>query len=91
MAIKTVLAASLLSVSMFSFADGVVNINTAGLKTLTTLEQVGKGKAQKIIDYREEHGPFKHIKDLAKVFGIGKKTVEVNSDNISVELPASVD
>jgi competence protein ComEA len=65
-------------------ADGRVNINTADSATLQTLNGVGPATAQKIIDYREQHGPFESIEDLTKVSGIGDKTLEKLRENIMV-------
>jgi competence protein ComEA len=37
---------------------------------------VGKTLAQRIVDFRKEHGPFKRVEDLLKVKGIGQKSLE---------------
>lgn len=49
-----------------------VNINTANLAELTTLPGVGEATAQKILDYRREHGLFRQLTDLEEVKGIGE-------------------
>jgi len=54
-------------------SDGRININTAELNDLTQLPGVGPSTAQKIIDYRKQHGRFKRVEDLKKVSGIGDK------------------
>lgn len=61
-----------------------ININQADAKTLTTLNGIGKDRALKIIEYREQNGPFQKIEDLMKVKGIGKKVFEMNKDVITV-------
>lgn len=61
-----------------------ININQADVKTLKTLKGIGKDRARKIIEYREENGPFQKIEDLMKVKGIGKKVFEQNKDVITV-------
>lgn len=61
-----------------------VNINTAEESVLTTLPGIGPSKAQAIIAYREENGPFKTVEDLNNVTGIGDKTFEKLKDQISV-------
>ncbi|MDI6785266.1 MAG: helix-hairpin-helix domain-containing protein [bacterium] len=53
-----------------------ININVAKINELTKLPGVGKKIAQNIIDYRNQNGPFKDIKDLLKVKRIGPKTLD---------------
>ena len=64
--------------------NGKVNINTADLTTLQTLNGVGPSTAQKIIDYRNANGKFKSIDDLKKISGIGEKTFAKFKDQICV-------
>ncbi len=64
--------------------DGKININQADLTQLQQLSGIGEKKAQAIIDYRNENGSFKTIEDLAKVTGIGEKTVEKLRDSITI-------
>ncbi len=66
-------------------ADGKVNINEASKAELMKLEGVGAGTAQKIIAYREAHGPFKRVQDLEKVDGVGKGVLEKNAGRLSVK------
>lgn len=63
---------------------GKININTADLATLMTLEGIGPVYAQSIIDYRTEHGPFTDIIDITDVPGIGHKRFEAIMDKITV-------
>jgi competence protein ComEA len=53
--------------------DGIVNLNTATLDQLDSLPGIGPTLAQRIIDYREAHGPFRTVEDLLNVSGIGDK------------------
>lgn len=61
-----------------------VNINTASLEELQRLPRVGPQIAQRIIDYRKEHGNFKRIEDIMKVRGIGERTFNQLKDLITV-------
>jgi len=62
-----------------------ININTASMKELQKLDGVGRGVAQRIIDYREAHGPFKRGEDLRKVEGVGAATFDRNRERIVVK------
>ena len=53
-----------------------VNINRAKVWLLEALPEIGKTRAQTIVDYREKNGPFKSIDDLTRVAGIGEDTIE---------------
>ena len=53
-----------------------ININTADSETLQKLTGIGPTYAQRIIDYRNEAGPFKTVDELLKIKGIGKKRLE---------------
>jgi len=57
-----------------------ININTATLDQLTTLNGVGESTAQKIIDGR----PFSTIEDILNVSGIGESTYDKFKDDICV-------
>jgi competence protein ComEA len=50
-----------------------ININSASVKELQTLPQIGAVVAQRIVDYRKEHGKFSKIEEIMKVKGIGEK------------------
>lgn len=65
--------------------DGRININTATAEELTLLDGVGQKTAQKIIDYRAEHGSFTVIEDLAQVRGISLDMVREMADKICAE------
>lgn len=61
-----------------------VNINTATASELEELPGIGEVIAQRIVDYRTQHGPFKTIRDLLKVEGIGEKKFESIQDHVTV-------
>mgnify|MGYP002619522586 FL=1 len=62
----------------------MMNINTASITELTTLPGIGEVKARAIVDYRENHGPFKSVEELMMVSGIGEKTYEKLREKICV-------
>lgn len=75
--LKTLILSFLFSLS--AFAGNAVNINTASANAMAdALDGIGVKRAEAIIAYRTEHGPFKTIDDLVKVPGISAKTIEKN-------------
>ena len=54
----------------------VISLNRATVTELTTLPGIGRGRAEAIMEYRSQHGPFRRVEDLEQVPGIGAKTVE---------------
>lgn len=83
--IKTFLFIVLFSFSSLLYA-AQVNINTADANTLSSeLSGIGQSKAEAIVAYREQHGPYKQIEDLANVKGIGISTIEKNKTKMSLE------
>ena len=63
----------------------MVNINTADVAQLSLLPRIGAKVAQRIIDYRKEHGPFAKTSDLMQVKGIGDKSFERLSPYVTVK------
>lgn len=68
-----------------SSTSALVNLNTASLAELLTLPGIGEVRAQAILAYRAEHGPFGRIEDLQKVSGIGPVTYENLAPYITVD------
>lgn len=54
----------------------LLNINTASVEELQTLPNIGESTAQRIVDYRTQHGNFASVDALQNVRGIGAKTLE---------------
>lgn len=72
----------LATASLTAFAEPV-DINTANAMTISkNLKGIGIKKAEAIVAYRDKHGKFKSVDDLAKVKGIGKKTIAMNKANL---------
>ncbi|MGB9791141.1 MAG: helix-hairpin-helix domain-containing protein [Thermacetogeniaceae bacterium] len=62
-----------------------VNINTASAKELDeALPGIGPTLAQRIVEYREQHGPFRSVEDIKNVSGIGERRFEQIKDLITI-------
>ena len=78
--LSTALCALLLPVAVFA---GPVNVNSADAATLSAeLQGIGMSKAEAIVADRAANGPFATADDLARVKGIGIRTVELNREYI---------
>lgn len=62
----------------------LVNINKASVEELTSLPGIGPKIAQRIVEYRTQHGPFKRKEELLNVQGIGPKKFERLKDRITL-------
>jgi comEA protein len=65
--------------------DGKVNLNTATAEQLERLPEIGPALAARILEYRQQHGPFLRIEDILEVRGIGERKFEKIRDRLSVE------
>jgi competence protein ComEA len=61
-----------------------VDLNTATPEQLDTLDGVGPATAQKILEYRQEHGGFGSVEELGQVSGIGPKRLAALRDHVRV-------
>jgi competence protein ComEA len=61
-----------------------LNLNTATLEQLDTLDGVGPATAQKILDYRTEHGGFSSVDELDQIPGIGEKRLAAFRESVRV-------
>jgi competence protein ComEA len=73
--------AAILTVATNSFAGNgsdptQVNINTADSEQLAVLPGIGQSKADAIVKYRSENGPFPTVDSIVNVRGIGMKVLE---------------
>ena len=65
-------------------AEGRVNINTAGLEELMTLNGIGETRAKAIIEYRSEKGSFTKAEDIMQIPGIKEGIYRKIQDQIIV-------
>ena len=65
-------------------ASGIVNINTASASDLEKLPGIGPALAQRIVEYRDSHGPFASVDALTDVPGIGKAKLEALREQATV-------
>lgn len=68
-----------------STADGKLDLNRADVAALMELPGIGQSKAEAIVGYREEHGPFSQAEDLMKVEGIKEGVFNKIKDRIKVD------
>jgi competence protein ComEA len=66
-----------------------VDINSAGIEELDELPGIGPAIAKRIVDFRNENGPFKRVEDLMNVRGIGEKKFLQLKDLVQVTKPKS--
>ena len=66
-------------------SSGVVNLNTADAAQLSYLPRVGAKAAQRIIEYRTQHGAFHKTTDLMQVKGFGEKRFNQVSPYLTVD------
>jgi competence protein ComEA len=65
-------------------ASAPVSLNTATPEQLDALEGVGPATAQKILEYRKEHGGFRSVDDLKQITGIGPKKFAALKDKVGM-------
>ncbi|HEY7883775.1 MAG TPA: ComEA family DNA-binding protein [Cellvibrionaceae bacterium] len=93
--LKVLLFALMLVFSVVPFASAdeapqeqamaVINVNTADVVDLTQLKGIGEKKAEAIIAWREQNGPFESLEQLLEVRGIGQSTLAQNRERIVLQ------
>jgi competence protein ComEA len=67
-------------------AAAPLDINKASAEEIAeTLQGIGLKRAQDIVAFRSQHGPFKSIEQLLDVKGVGEKVLEKNRANIRLQ------
>ena len=61
-----------------------INLNTAVKEQLMTLKGIGEARAEAIIAYRQEYGPFARIEDIMEVPGIKEAAFQKIKEDITV-------
>jgi competence protein ComEA len=65
-------------------AGAPVSLNTATAEQLDELEGVGPATAEKILEWRRQHGGFSSVDDLKQISGIGPKRFEALKDKVRI-------
>lgn len=65
--------------------EGLIDINIANQKALLRIPGIGPKTADKIVNFREEHGPFSELKQIMKVKGIGPAKLETMTEFIEID------
>ena len=78
------LSASLDPDSQMAMPPGKIDINTADPQQLQSLSGIGPHLARRIVEYRDQHGPFSSPGDITSVPGIGEKTYQRLQDRITI-------
>lgn len=83
--LRNLIAAGTLLLSGALLAGEPVDINTADAATLAAaINGAGMKRAEAIVEYRSQHGPFRSVDDLRLVRGIGEQTLERNRARLTV-------
>ena len=67
--------------------EKTVNINTADAQSIVDahVKGIGKKRAEAIVVYRTQHGPFKSVDDLKNIKGISEKIINANRSHLTLE------
>ena len=88
---KHLAAAAALGLSSLAFAAepaAPVDVNTASAEALAeAIDGVGLKRAQAIVEFREQHGAFASVDDLAQVRGVSAGIVDRNRERITANAP----
>lgn len=79
------LAVAAAAPALAAVPEGVVNVNTADTSQLELLPRIGPALAGRVVEFREDNGPFEAKEDLLLVRGIGERTLEMLEDFVVIE------
>ena len=81
---KKLLLSLFVSLAFSGITYAAVDLNTASKEELQAVKGIGEAKAEAIIQYRKQHGPFAKVDDLDQVKGFGDKSVEKLKGEVTV-------
>ncbi len=88
--LTTLILAACLSLGVFLPVSGAIaamktDLNSASMEQLVAVKGIGHDTAQKILDYKQEHGKFSSMDQLEAVNGVGKVRVEALNEAFVVK------
>lgn len=81
---KKLLLSLFVTLAFSGITYAAVDLNTASKEELQAVKGIGEAKAEAIIEYRKQHGPFTKVDDLDKVKGFGDKSVDKLRQELTV-------
>ncbi len=90
LALSTIPAHPAVAEGEASSAKKTVNVNQASAAELARLPKVGPKLAERIVDHRQQHGPFKRAEDLMEVKGVGEKMFATLRPYVAVAGPTTL-
>jgi competence protein ComEA len=86
---KKLLLSLFVSLAFSGFSYAAVDLNTATKAELEAVTGIGPSKADAIVEYRKNNGPFKKVDDLKEIKGFGDKSVDKLRDEVTVNSAAA--
>ena len=83
--LRRCIVAVLLTLPLLLSAGETININTADKETLMSIKGIGEKRAEEIIAYREQNGPFKSVDQLTEIKGLGQTFIDSNRELLVVK------